>query len=158
MLVKNDQQNVLIEARLKLMDFTLKYCSSLPPEMSSLIFKFTSPTHPSFCKFLLDCSTLPEVVSLVQSLGKDSINPFFDVTRMWVYVLHRERLKRLHRWKSQQLLFNIKTKTTAAQTPFSYFYAVNKFDRVGHEALAFPFSLNNVKCCQILKTYYCVAI
>ena len=78
--------------------FKVQCCNVLIP--IALIFKFTSPTHPFYCKFLLDCSSIPEVVSLVQLLGKDSINPFFDVTRMWVYVLHRERLKRLHRWKS----------------------------------------------------------
>ena len=89
----------LADTRETLREFTNKYVSNLLPTLSTLILKFCVPSHPNFCDFLLDCSTIPEVVCLVQSLGGDVYTPLFDVTRTWIYVLHRERLKRLNRWK-----------------------------------------------------------
>ena len=44
------------------------------------------------------------VVSLVQDVGIEVLNDFFEVTRTWVFVLHRERLKRLNRWKREPQL------------------------------------------------------
>ena len=89
----------LFSARNKLLDFTSKYCSSLPTDISKLILELCHPDHPAFVKFLLDCSSLPQVIFLVQSSSTASFTAFFDVSRMWIYVLHRERLKRLGQWK-----------------------------------------------------------
>ena len=83
-----------------LIEYTMNMCSNLPPSTSSLILKLSRPDHPKFCHFILDCSTLPEVISLVQLNGNSLIDLLFDITRMWVFVLHRERLKRLNRWKT----------------------------------------------------------
>ena len=89
----------LFSARNKLLDFTSKFCSSLPTDISKLILELCHPDHPAFVKFLLDCSSLPQVIFLVQSSSTASFTAFFDVSRMWIYVLHRERLKRLGQWK-----------------------------------------------------------
>ena len=51
-------------------------------------------------QFLLDCSTVPEVISLAQIHGDGVYASLFKMTRTFCYSLHRERLKRLNRWKS----------------------------------------------------------
>ena len=89
----------LSSARERLLDFTVKYCSDLPALLKELILRLCRPSNALFSNFLLDCSSLPDVISCVQTLGSKSLESFFDVTRMWIYVLHRERLRRLGRWK-----------------------------------------------------------
>ena len=98
----------------KLLNFTQNYCSNLPDIMSKLILKLCHPSSSEFCLFLLDCSALPEVISFAQIYGSGSLVPFFDISRMWIFVLHRERLKRLGRWKPGGILNSEKWKTTAA--------------------------------------------
>ena len=90
----------LLAVRQRLMNFTHDYCSNLPDEVSSLILDLCDPSSSSFCRFLLDCSSLPTVIKFVQATSPDSLIPFFDVSRIWIYVLHRERLKKMNMWKS----------------------------------------------------------
>ena len=86
--------------REKLIKFTLSYCDSIPHPLNAIILSFLTPTHPQFCQFLVDCSSIAEVISLVQLFGRDSLNHLFHVTRTWCYTLHRERLKMLGRWNA----------------------------------------------------------
>ena len=81
------------------MDFTRKYSMKLPILISDVLVQHCSTSSPYYCSFLLDCSTIPSVVLLVQEGGFEVLQPLFEVTRTWVFVLHRERLKRLNRWK-----------------------------------------------------------
>ena len=103
--VKEDIRHILhycpalSNVRANLIDFTRKYCSNLDPTISSILLELCDPSHTLFCEFILDCSTIPRVITLVQSLGEGALDPLFDVSRIWIFVLHRERLKRLHRWK-----------------------------------------------------------
>ena len=83
-----------------LMEYTSKICGTLPLSISTVILKLSRSDHPKFCNFVLDCSTLPEIISLVQFNGTSFLDLLFDITRMWVFVLHRERLKPLNRWKA----------------------------------------------------------
>ena len=54
---------------------------------------------PSFVTFMLDCSSDPEVILLHQDMGFSVLEALFSVTRTWAYILHRERLKLLGRWR-----------------------------------------------------------
>ena len=92
----------LLSERNKLLNFTRKVCSNQPDAISNVILEFCHPEHPLFVNFLLDSSSIPEVISVVQSAGKNTLVTFFDVSRMWVFVLQHERLRHLGRWKSPQ--------------------------------------------------------
>ena len=81
----------------KLVSFTMDFCNQ-NPHIGQLILCYMSPSHPMFCQFLLDCSVIPETISLTQIHGPETLNYLFHVTRTWCYALHRERLKLLGRW------------------------------------------------------------
>ena len=92
----------LASTRRKLMKFTLKYCLSLHiPDVRNIILKFcSSPAQPGFCQFLVDCSTVPEVITTAQLHGPEVYEILFHITRTWCYSLHRDRMKILGRWRS----------------------------------------------------------
>ena len=85
--------------RLKLMSFTQNFSSTLPNEIKDVLMRKCDPDLPSFCSFILDCSNDPEVVLLCQKFGKNVLFNFFDITRTWAFVIHRERMKLLGLWK-----------------------------------------------------------
>ena len=85
-------------SRERLMDYTVKYSSDMPPTLSTLLLNLCSKTNKNFCNFLLDCSTLPEIISPSQIHGSIVHEHFYNVTRTWIFVLHRDRLKKLGRW------------------------------------------------------------
>ena len=86
----------LHETRVMLLKYTRKYCEDVPPYISDLIMTNTDVSSPEFCQFLLDCSTLPNIIRATQE--HDATNGF-NVTRTWVYTIHKKRLKLLVRWK-----------------------------------------------------------
>ena len=90
--------SALTPTREKLMEYTREYSSFIPYQLRVLLLHLCSPSHPSFCSFLLDCSTLPEVISVSQRMGQVVHEHFYNVTRTWIFVLHRERLRMLGRW------------------------------------------------------------
>ena len=49
-------------------------------------------------QFILDCSVLPNVITLRQSDGPTAISLLFKFTRSWCYNIHKNRLKLLGRW------------------------------------------------------------
>ena len=70
------------------------------PEISTPVHTFlTSPDPIYHTQFLLDCSTIPEIIQLKQELGLCALNHLFYLTRTWCYSVHRERLRQLGRWK-----------------------------------------------------------
>ena len=101
--VKEDLEHILLKCgslagtRERLCCFTSKHAMSLP-HLCSTLLTLTRPDHPMFCQFLLDCSVIPDVISLVQALGEDVLHHLFKVSRTWCYSLHRDRLKMLGRW------------------------------------------------------------
>ena len=100
-------------------DHFIKTCSALQKIRENL-FSFTesySNSHPvimniiqTYCKrgtecrlfvqFIIDCSVLPEVIVAVQTYGNIVLIHLFNITRIWCYTLHRERLKLLNRWRN----------------------------------------------------------
>ena len=91
----------LASTRRKLMVFTFKYSSSLTiTDVRNLILKFCSPAHPEFSQFLVDCSTIPEVIATAQRYGPVVHEALFHITRTWCYALHRDRMRILGRWRS----------------------------------------------------------
>ena len=91
--------SALNPTRDKLLSYTREYSSVIPHEIRALLLLLCSPSHNKFCSFLLDCSTLPEVISASQRFGYIVLEHFYNVTRTWIFVLHRERLRILGRWK-----------------------------------------------------------
>ena len=60
--------------------------------MDSLINKYAKTECPLFVQFILDCSCLPEVVSLCQTQGQYVLNFLFKMTRTYCHSMHRSRL------------------------------------------------------------------
>ena len=83
-----------------LYDFTTRYAASMPLSIQYLLRQKCDPVAPTFIPFILDCSTDPDVILMCQNIGFYILDDLFSVTRTWVYVLHRERLKLLGRWRS----------------------------------------------------------
>ena len=84
--------------REKLVDFTNKYCTQLNPVLSQLIKDHVNTANSLYCQYLIDCSTLPAVISTSLALGPEVLHHMFTVTRTWIYTIHKERLRRLGRW------------------------------------------------------------
>ena len=90
----------LKDVRKQLEDHTHSVAASLPDYLSEVILLLCIPVSPLFCDFLLDCSSLPLVISIAQEYGEEILNPLFSLSQTWVFMLHRERLKQLGRWKA----------------------------------------------------------
>ena len=89
----------LTPTRQRLAKFTHEFCSKLAnPEIRDLIITYSEPSHPSFCQFLVDCSSIPEVISSSQVHGQDVLLHSLHVSRVWCYCINRDRLRRLGRW------------------------------------------------------------
>ena len=65
----------------------------------SIVTSYTKERDLGFVQLLLDCSTIPEVISAYQSHGPQVHDVLFQLTRTWCYSLHRQRLKLLGRSK-----------------------------------------------------------
>ena len=91
----------LAPVREKLVNFTIKYSNSVPA-YRELILTLSNPTNPMFCQFMLDCSCLPDVTQAVQLHGFAVLHHLFNITRTWVYSLHKHRMKLLGRWNVLQ--------------------------------------------------------
>ena len=91
--------HALHDTRLKLLSYTYTYASNCPQDLHEFILEFCQPEHSEFISFILDCSTLPAAIVLVQKLGNDALYHLFHLSRTWIYALHRERLKLLGLWK-----------------------------------------------------------
>ena len=89
----------LSSTRLSLVNYTKSFASTLPQPLRVIIEFFCNPSCSRFCNFLLDSSSLPEIIALKNDLGPNIIHTLFDLTRTWVYIIHRERLKMRGEWK-----------------------------------------------------------
>ena len=84
--------------RQRLVNFTIEYSKSVPV-LSQIILELTNPNNPLFVQFLLDCSSIPIVISAVQLLGQEVLHHLFKISRTWCYSLHRARMRLLGRWR-----------------------------------------------------------
>ena len=89
----------LANVRSGLYEYTLRYTSNLPVPLMNLIRRKCHVSNPTFVNFVLDCSTDPDVIRASQEHSLDVLNIIFGVTRIWAYVLHRERLRMLRQWR-----------------------------------------------------------
>ena len=85
----------LLGVRVQLMNYTLQMTFKFDDTVRKEILTLCTPSHSDFCHFLIDCSTIPSVISLVDSYGSHLLSAMFEITRTWVFTLHRERLRRL---------------------------------------------------------------
>ena len=71
------------------------------PDVFKLVnyYSITCANQELFLQFLLDCSSLPLVISAVQKSGVDVINHLFYLTRTWCFSIHKSRMKDLGIWK-----------------------------------------------------------
>ena len=87
----------LLSTRLRLSKFPLKYAMTVTL-LSRTILELTKPCNPLFLQFLIDCSVIPQVITLCTDHGQVALHHMFKVSCTWCYSLHRERLKILGRW------------------------------------------------------------
>ena len=87
----------LNNTRDRLMVFTRKYCED-KHTIQEIVQTHCAPDKTSFCQFLLDCSVLPDVIVAKQKDGPVILHHLFELTRIWCFSLHRDRLKLLNRW------------------------------------------------------------
>ena len=80
-----------------MLQFTQNY-STDHPIICNLVELYVKLDSPHFCQFLVDCSILPEVIQSVQQHGSIILHHLFNITRIWCYAIHRDRLKILGRW------------------------------------------------------------
>ena len=78
----------------------LSLCLQLEHEVShTLIVSYLlGKSEQQLMQVLLDCSSLPPVITAAQTHGPQIFNDLFYIGRTWCFSIHRERLKRLHRW------------------------------------------------------------
>ena len=54
--------DALDDTRNDLIEFTKRFCETVPQHIADLIMMLTNVSSPEFCQFLLDCSTLPCII------------------------------------------------------------------------------------------------
>ena len=77
--------------------FTMKYVE-LNPVLAPILSTHTNTRHPDFFQFLLDCTCIPEVITISQLYGITVLYKLLYVGRTWCYSLHRDRARLLNRW------------------------------------------------------------
>ena len=70
------------------------------PVLFPLVSDISLGDQSHFLSFLVDPSTNPSVISLIQTNKPelDLLNKLFYLTRTWLYTLHKERLSLLGLW------------------------------------------------------------
>ena len=76
--------------RYRLLNFTNSYLDDkiLPPEIKLIVLSYCDLECPKLAQFLIDCSTLPHIISSVQSYGPEILSHFFAISRTWIYTIH----------------------------------------------------------------------
>ena len=71
--------------------------SATNPFLHQLLIKILVSAPPTLCQFLLDPSTLPEVIALTQIHGDNILRDVFYLTRTWCYSVYKSRQRILGR-------------------------------------------------------------
>ena len=69
------------------------------PFLLPLLQEYARADPNVFLGFLLDPSTQPPVISLAQEVGRPVIDQLCHLTRTWLFMQHKERLKKLGLWQ-----------------------------------------------------------
>ena len=105
-LISENIQHILVfctaldSTRENLKQFTIKIIEEQPIFVRELVEQFCDPHHLQFVQFLLDCSSIPEVIQACQLHGAALLCPLFRIARTWCYSIHKARLKILGRWSN----------------------------------------------------------
>ena len=65
--------DALQETRNYLLNFTKKYCENVPQPLSDLIMSLSDPSSPTFCQFLINCSSLPSIIRAMQEFDRETV-------------------------------------------------------------------------------------
>ena len=84
----------LQSVRTSLLNSMMFFLSSSHPRLHLIVENFLL-TEASMTQFFLDCSTLPDVISDVQTHGEDSLGLLLRLARNFCYGLHSERNKQI---------------------------------------------------------------
>ena len=71
------------------------WLGSINPCLKALVSKALLSSTNELVQFILDASVLPQVISNVQTHGKELLHLVFHLTRTWCFTIHRERVKLL---------------------------------------------------------------
>ena len=63
-----------------------------------LIIRILGSPPSVLVRFILDCTSIPEVLTLRQAIGYEVIERLLYLTRTWAFTIHKEKLKILGRW------------------------------------------------------------
>ena len=66
--------------------------------VSDIIRYILSESSEVLIQFILDATTHPKVISLVQAHGQTKLQTIFHLTRTWCFTIHKQRLKMLGKW------------------------------------------------------------
>ena len=69
------------------------------PVCSPIVNNIKLGPETQLLQFILDCSSIPEIIRLVQTHGEDLYSPLYKMSRTFCCSMHRERLKILNRWR-----------------------------------------------------------
>ena len=92
--IPEDEEHILLHCesmssmRQNLVSFTTNYVASVPL-LSNILLTLTRPDHPLYFQFLIDCSVIPQVISLAQVHGQEVLYHLFKVTHTWCYSLQK---------------------------------------------------------------------
>ena len=85
------------ETRQKLLSMWL---STQSQEVYKLVLHALTSSKDYLLQFILDCSSLPNVIAASQVYGEVIFREVFRLTRTWCFAMHRERLRIHGRWVS----------------------------------------------------------
>ena len=75
----------------------LARASAIPPLYTFVTKMLASAPHVRL-KFILDPTSMPEIINLYQNLGTDILNTVFYMTRTYAYCIHRKKQILIGRW------------------------------------------------------------
>ena len=74
------------------------FLRTLNPHVHTLFIRNLFSNSQNMTQFLLDPSSMPEVIKIAQLHGSDLYRDIFYIGRTWCFSHHRERSKRLGKW------------------------------------------------------------
>ena len=85
----------LSSARLNVMQLSQKISLEHEALRNILQNTFSNQKTENIVQFLLDCSSVPEIVTLSQSDNSYLVDRLFYLSQTWCYSIHRSRMNRL---------------------------------------------------------------
>ena len=96
----------LSSARSNAMNLCLKVSLEHETLRDILQNTFLNQTSENIVQFLLDCSSIPEIVKLGQGGDPSLVDRLFYVSRTWCYSIHRSRMNKLRLFQYRWLMYH----------------------------------------------------